>query len=365
MSSHRSAAARLRTWVTGSVGLAMALRAAVAAVLAWTVGVPLGGVADDYLYYAPFGAVVVVSTTVMSSVRTSLEVFLAIVLGAVVAVGVQGLSLPSPWGIGAVVLIGTLVSRLRWLGASASWVPIAGIFVLILGQGHEDAFVLGYLGLTTLGAAVGTAVNLAFPPLLLDQTARAQDALRLALVGQLDHLADGLEEGTLPDAATAGAVAGDLLVHGRAVEDLVGQALDGPPVNWRVRRWRGQVDELRRHGAALVSLALLVRDLTHTLHRRGDADEEATVLPAALHAPAARALRAAARALSDGAAQSEDTFTEAHRRVDDLVDAIHGVRREQEDDLFVAGALVLGLRSALEAAQVDPTVTALPDGRDD
>lgn len=198
------------------------------------------------------------STTVLSSVRTSAEIFLAIALGAVIGIGVEWLGLPSATGVGAVVLIGTLVSQIRWLGASGSWVPIAGLFVLILGHGNEDSFVLGYLGLTTLGAAVGTAVTMVFPPLLLDQTERAQDALRQALGGQLEQLASDLEGGALRDPADAHAVAGELLGHGRAVEDLVGQALEGPPINWRVRRGRGRADHLRRQGAALVSLALLV-----------------------------------------------------------------------------------------------------------
>lgn len=354
MSEHRFSGARLRDWAYNSVGVAIGLRAAVAAVLAWLVGAQLGGVADDYLYYAPFGAVVAVSTTVMSSVRTSAEIFLAILLGAVVAVGVQGLALPSAVGVGAVVLIGTLVSQLRWLGASGSWVPIAGLFVLILGNGHEESFVLGYLGLTTLGAAVGTAVNVAFPPLLLGQTERAQIALRRALVGQLEQLASDLEGGALPDPMDARAVAGDLLVHGRAVEDLVGQALEGPPVNWRVRRWRGQADRLRGQGAALVGLAMLVGDLARTLRRReGPNDEEATLFRTDLHVPAAEALRATALALSAETEQPQEAVAAADLRINDLADAIRRAREEQGDDLFVGGALVLGLRSTLASAQVD------------
>jgi len=106
MSELRSRGVRLRERVSSSVGVAMGVRAAVAAVLAWTVGAALGGIADDYLYYAPFGAVVAVSTTVLSSVRTSAEIFLAIALGAVVGIGVEWLGLPSAVGVGAVVLIG-------------------------------------------------------------------------------------------------------------------------------------------------------------------------------------------------------------------------------------------------------------------
>lgn len=50
MAEHHSAGARLRERASTSIGVALGLRAAVAAVLAWTVGATLGGVADDYLY---------------------------------------------------------------------------------------------------------------------------------------------------------------------------------------------------------------------------------------------------------------------------------------------------------------------------
>ena len=41
----------------------LALKAAVAAGLAWLVVLPFSGVADDYPYYAPLGAVVATSTS--------------------------------------------------------------------------------------------------------------------------------------------------------------------------------------------------------------------------------------------------------------------------------------------------------------
>lgn len=328
--------------------MAMGLRAALAAMLAWSLAAPLGGVADQYLYYAPFGAVVAVSTTVIRSVSTSVQVFLAIGLGAALAVAVQELSVSSAIGIGLVVLVGTLASRLRWLGESGSWVPIAALFVLILGQGHEERFVLGYLGLTSLGALVGTGVNLAFPPLLLEQTERAQAALRAALVDQLDALAGDLERGVVPDATAPGHAAGELRGRGRAVEDLVSNALEGPPVNWRVRRWRGQADLLRAQGTALVGLALLVGELADTLrHREGAGNQEGALFRTDLEVPAAQALRATARALSSETERADEAMALAGNRIDELADAVRRTRAEQGESMFVAGALVLGLRSAL------------------
>src|SRR3712207_5602847 len=87
--------------------LPLALKCAVAAALAWLLVLPLGGVADDYPYYAPLGAVVAVGTTVVSSVRASVQGLLALLLGAVLSIGVGSLPLPDVVAIAAVVGVGT------------------------------------------------------------------------------------------------------------------------------------------------------------------------------------------------------------------------------------------------------------------
>ena len=45
----------------------LALKSAFAAGLAWLAVLPLGGVADEYPYYAPLGAVVAMGATVVTS----------------------------------------------------------------------------------------------------------------------------------------------------------------------------------------------------------------------------------------------------------------------------------------------------------
>src|SRR5690606_21273900 len=49
----------------------VAVKVALAAALAWLVVQPLGGAADHYTYYAPLGAVVVVSSRLGQSLRWS------------------------------------------------------------------------------------------------------------------------------------------------------------------------------------------------------------------------------------------------------------------------------------------------------
>src|SRR3546814_4896585 len=82
----------------------------------------------------------------------------------------------------------------------ASWVPISGLFILIVGGADPAHYVLAYLGLTALGAVVGVLVNLAVPPMPLIATNDVQDSLRNILADQLDGLARGLERTPLRSA---------------------------------------------------------------------------------------------------------------------------------------------------------------------
>ncbi|MDD9206493.1 FUSC family protein, partial [Georgenia sp. 10Sc9-8] len=73
-----------RTW-SRHPRMAMAVRAALAAAIAWFVARNLPDPAGDYPYYAPMGAVIATSTTLASSVREALRSVAAITLGGIVA----------------------------------------------------------------------------------------------------------------------------------------------------------------------------------------------------------------------------------------------------------------------------------------
>lgn len=336
------------------LALALAARAALAAVLAWVIVAPFDGVADQYAYYAPFGAVVVVSTTVMGSLRTSAEVFLALTVGASLGLVVQALSLPSPLAVGLVVGIGTLLSPLRWLGAMGSWAPISALFVLILGAGQPENFVAGYLGLTSLGAMVGTAVNLLMPPLHFVATERAQESLREALVTQLDVLAERLDEQSPADDATVLETPERLRRRGLAVEDLAAQALGGPRVNWRLLRRQERANRVQERGSALAALALAVGGIVDTLDRQAGPHEVRAPWRSPLGEPTARALRATAEVLrAVDQPEGRQRYDEARDLVDALARAVPAVPAAELEDRFAAGSLVLGLRRTLDA--VEPT----------
>ena len=101
-----------------------ALRSAVAAVVAWLAVLPWGGLADQYPYYPPMGAVIAVSATVTGSVRTVWRTALAIAIGAGLALATTGLHLLIQLFV--VVGLGSVVSGWKRLGDTAK--PNAFIF---------------------------------------------------------------------------------------------------------------------------------------------------------------------------------------------------------------------------------------------
>ena len=172
--------------------VAMSVKTAVAAAIAWMVVQPMPGVADSYPYYAPLGAVVAISTAAVGSFRQSAQSLLAILLGAGVALVVDLVLDMGVATLALVVAAGTLLAGWRAVGAMASWVPISGLFVLILGQNAPGRYVVAYVGLTALGTLVGIGVNLLFPSLPLTPAQITLRKLRATLADQLEDLAGGL-----------------------------------------------------------------------------------------------------------------------------------------------------------------------------
>jgi hypothetical protein len=336
---------------------ALALRAALAAMVAWLVVVPMSGVADEYPYYAPLGAVVAVTSTVEVSLRTSVQTFFALMLGAALATPVLLTDLPRPLAIALVVGVGTLVGSLRRMGEMGSWVPISALFILVLGSGNPAHFVLGYLGLTTLGAVIGAATNLVLPPLHLTRTRQAQDDLQAALAQRLDVLADVLGSEQLPSQGDWEARRPDLRARSAEVEQLLALATGGPPVNWRLLKGKGKGEgqRLRERGRALAALALHVDELTDVLASRERDDREELALPASLRPAAETALRVTADAL-----RSDDDRTRcleaAWTAVRRFAARIRDERERTGDDLFGAGGLVVAIERTLTT--MSPTVAA-------
>jgi uncharacterized membrane protein YgaE (UPF0421/DUF939 family) len=244
----------------------LALKAAVAAGLAWLVVQPFGGVAEEYSYYAPLGAVVVMSTTVMTSVRTGLQALAAIGVGAGLAAIVIQVAVPRLLGIMIVVGVGFALANWRRLGTMSIWVPFAALVVLILGGNNPAHYVLGYAGLTAVGAAVGVAVNLTLPQLPLGRTMQALAALQGELARQVRWLADDLT--SADDLGTdSSQISSAVKPRAEHLEQLVAEVRDARRVNWRSGRWAQLANRREEQARALEMIAHLVEEVGALLGR--------------------------------------------------------------------------------------------------
>ncbi|ROQ36539.1 aromatic acid exporter family member 1 [Frondihabitans sp. PhB188] len=176
----RSALAPAWRTATARPRLLLAAKTAVAVGIAWAVGPHMPGTTDDYPYYAPLGALISMYPTLMGSARTGLQTLLGLVAGiglAAVAMLTVG---PTWWSIPLVVGIGVLLSGTGWFGAGREYVPMAALFVLIIGGSRAESFSLGYLAQMGVGVAIGLAVNFVVAPAVTSRAAEAR-------VGELER----------------------------------------------------------------------------------------------------------------------------------------------------------------------------------
>lgn len=330
--------------------LHLAVKAGVSAALAWLATLPLGGVADDYPYYAPFGAVVCASTTVASTLRTAGQAFATICLGAALAMAARVADLPAVVAIALVVACGTLLGAWRHLARMPGYVSVSGLFVLIVGGDDPLHYVWGYLGLTTLGGAVGVLVNGAFPSLPLAVTRRSEESLRRTLADQLDDLAEGLDQDRPPTARQWVRRQRPIEPYAREMQRVAAEVTDARRANWRAHRWSAAADEQHARSRALERLAHLVEDLTVLLTGTERADRCEVALGPELRPPTAQALRSTAELVrTAGGPGDREAWERAVAAARRLGEATIALRTRTDEELFAAGSVVTTLRRAHES----------------
>ncbi|WP_158579954.1 aromatic acid exporter family protein [Geodermatophilus marinus] len=336
-----------------------AVRAAVAAGLAWQLALLLPAPLSDYAYYAPLGAIIAVHPTVADSASATWRTVLAIVLGSGLAVAVFWATQPLPRALtlALVVVLAVLLEQWRVLGENASWVPVAAVFMLLLGAGDPLDYAVAYAGLVLFGAALGVLLTYVFPPLQLTRATGEIAGTRGLVARRLERTATELRTGrtpTLDEEQRAGAELGTALDRMRDAERTVERARRANP---RERRWRRSADRVREESRALDRVAVLLDDVTTLVaeyepHRRGG--EQPDLGTAARLADALDGLAGVVRTpyhdeggvRPDGRDHSVQVASEA---LDALVDRLRRTTVDDDPGYLALCAVAVGIQRALLA----------------
>jgi uncharacterized membrane protein YccC len=354
---------RVRTRrLLGHPRAALAGKTALAALVAWLVGRQIPG-ASEYSFYAPFGAVATMHPAVSRSASEAVRGLAAIVLGGALGVLADAVVGPSSATLALVVGVGVLLGGLPWLGASRVYVPLAGVFVLLVGQGDEVSYAASYAGLFLLGGVVSIVINAALPTLALGTADQAVDALRVEVVARLRLIADQLAtdcEDPLPGQDHDRSGLRRALARAQTVLGEVDESAAG---NLRARRDPSAVTGRTEEFRALERAVLLIDDL-YGLSEDSPWGTPVGRLSRELRAPMATALRELAEAVREVGVHDDEPGRRRRvdRAVQDLVTALaqHEEENDHDAQTLVVATVVTTLRRTLSA--VTPPGMALSTG---
>jgi uncharacterized membrane protein YgaE (UPF0421/DUF939 family) len=342
----------------------LAAKTAFAASLAWFLAplIPLANA--DYSYYAPLGAVVSMYPTLVRSARTGVQALVGLALGAGIAFVTLGLGVPRVVGIAIVVGVGVLLAGVRFLGEGRNWVPITGLFVLLIGGPNADDYSINYLVHMVLGVVVGVLVTvLVAPPLYLQRAEVQLNRLRDKVAEHLRDLGTALRT----DPGTERDWAADVIALEDTSADVrgaVSQADESRRGNPRGRQTKDQNDENYQRMRALERSLFYVRDLTDVLggfEPAGQPDNGQRRIGQAGNQDAApemqRELPAAIIAVADLVAspvrseESADQLATAESALDDLSQALDQRADGRPSSVSIAVAATVSLRRIVESAR--------------
>ena len=246
----------------------MAVKTAIAAVVAWYLAPLLPFTDEQYSYYAPLGVLVSTYGTVAASARSGVQAIVGLALGIGLGlIGVAALSAGVPVALTLAILlgVGVLLGGVRSLGVGRDWVAIAALFVLLVSGGDTEDFSLSYLVTTAFGVVIGVVMNVVVvPPLYVDRASRRLSELRDALSGLLGDLAHDVEQKTVD----AGAFDAALVELDRIAADVRGEVFEADEsrkANPRGLRRRSTSEENLARLKALERAVFYVRDFVDVL----------------------------------------------------------------------------------------------------
>jgi|GEM_PF-462933 len=308
----------LRLRLRSRSAMARAVRLTGAAVAAFLVAQVL--FPDTLPILAPLTALLVVEATLKDIVTSGVQRVASVTAGVLVAVAFSAIVGLSWWSLGALIAVSIVLGQLLRLGPHLLEVPISAM--LVLAVGGAEAAAVDRISETLIGAAVGVAVNIAFPPAVRPGTA-ADAVNRFAgeLARVLRTAADELRDPITEQQAL------------RWMDDARGLSRNIPQIDKALQH--------AEHSRRLNPRALVIPDTVNTLRADLDALEHTTV-----------AVRSMFRSILDGV------------RDHPTVDPSRG-----EDLQLVFAALLGDVAAAIEAygdlaraegtAQADDTAEAL------
>ena len=289
-----------RVWrmVAGNVSTALlwprlqlALKAGLAAGIAFAIAPFMPGSAAEYPYYAPLGALVAMYENVAGSVRQGVQTLAGLTIGVGLAFVLFIFGSPTPVTVGIVMGFGVILAGLPKIGAGRDWIPTAALLVLLVGGHNPDQFSFGYLLQMGVGVSVGILVNLlVFPPLHFRAAELSIAELRLALAQQLWDMAKALKESWPPQHEDWSKRSAALETSARSVRLAVEKADASRRANPRRRLHPRDIELDYRNLRDLERLTFHVQDVTQVLADVIWAKDTPFVVPEEYAAPLADAM---------------------------------------------------------------------------
>ncbi|MEO3933269.1 aromatic acid exporter family protein [Micrococcaceae bacterium Sec7.4] len=334
--------------------LQLALKAGLAAGIAFAIAPLMPGSAADYPYYAPLGALVAMYENVAGSMRQGVQTLAGLAIGVGLAFVLFILGSPTPLTVGVVMAFGVILAGLPKIGAGRDWIPTAALLVLLVGGHNPDQFSFGYLLQMGAGVTVGILVNLlVFPPLHFRAAELSIAELRLALAQQLWDMAKALKESWPPEHEDWSRRSDALEASARSVRLAVEKADASRRANPRRRLHPRDIDLDYRNLRDLERVTFHVQDVTQVLSDVIWAKDILFVVPDEYAAPLADAMSAVGDVLRSIQEESPDRQTELSETADAAVKALTtrvGAEESATDAPSAVESILLSLHRMLRVA---------------
>lgn len=303
--------------------LQLAMKAGLAAGIAFAIAPYMPGSAADYPYYAPLGALVAMYENVAGSMRQGVQTLAGLAIGVGLAFVLFILGSPTPLTVGVVMAFGVVLAGLPKIGAGRDWIPTAALLVLLVGGHNPDEFSFGYLLQMGAGVTVGILVNLlVFPPLHFRAAELSIAELRLALAQQLRDMAKALKESWPPEHEDWSGRSEALAASARSVRLAVEKADASRRANPRRRLHPRDIDLDYRNVRDLERVTFHVQDVTQVLSDVIWAEDTPFVVPDEYAAPLADAMSAVGDVLRSIQEENPDRQSELRAEADAAVTAL-------------------------------------------